>query len=308
VNEWTKPLKVIDVLRYAAAACALAVGVVVSADPQTKMLRVTSEDMPTGALRMTLAVLLIAAFYFWGGIINARRHRFASHAPETADGRPKLRRAPHSAGFNLLLWQLLLCGWLMAIAYPEQWTWASIGLKTQLPIALSAAIGFALYLALFVSNPVAVRLGGDRRFLDEAVRSMAAIVPRGRGQKAMAWMALCVLNPVIEEVLFRGVLVYQTGLVLGSPWLPIAAGLVVNIGNHWYQGPRSMLLHIPFYAVAVALLYSPLGLVGAIGLHVAGDVVPMWHFRRNLRRFRERHRASRGAPSPEELAQVVVGR
>lgn len=299
MSEWTKPLSLFDVLRHVVLALALGIGVIVAADPQTKFLRVSSEVVPTGALRMTLAVLVIAALYYFGGLINGRRLRFANHAPVTASGRPKLRRAPHPAGFNVLQWQLLLCGWLAFFAYPEQWTWPTVGLKTEVPLAVSAGIGFVAYgglLAILIA--VAHFSGGEGRLLDGTVRSMAALIPRGRGQKAMAWIAFCVFNPVIEELLFRGVLIYQTSLAIGSPWLPIAAGLVVNIGNHWYQGRRSMLLHIPFFAIAVALLFSPLGLAGAIGFHVAGDVVPMSLTRRQLRQFRQRHRRGASAAAP----------
>lgn len=298
MSEWTKPLSLFDVLRHVVLALALGIGVIVAADPQTEFLRVSSEVVPTGALRMTLAVLLIAALYYFGGLINGRRLRFASHAPVTASGRPKLRRAPHPAGFNALQWQLVLCGWLAFIAYPEQWTWPTVGLKTVVPLAISASIGFVAYgglLAILIA--VAHFIGGEGGLLDGTVRSMAALIPRGRGQKVMTWLAFCVFNPVIEELLFRGVLVYQTSLAIGSVWLPIALGLAVNIGNHWYQGWRSMLLHIPFFAIAVALLFSPLGLAGAIGFHFAGDIVPMALMRGQLRQFRERHRRGRGASS-----------
>lgn len=290
MSEWTKPLNLRDVLRHVVSAAALGIGVFVFADPQTKFLRVSSEGLPPGALRMTLAVVLLGAFYFWGGVINGRRLGFANYAPVTAAGRPKLRRAPHPAGFNLLLWQVMLCGWLACIAYPEQWTWPTVGLKTAVPVAASAVIGFAAYGVLLALLIVWARLSGYGQVLDGTVRSMAALIPRGRGQKAMAWIALCVFNPVIEELLFRGVLVYQTALAVGSVWWPIAAGLIVNIGTHWYQGARSMRVHVPFYVFAVALLFSPLGLAGAIGFHVAGDVVPMMLFRRQLAAFRNRHR------------------
>ena len=192
-------------MRHVVFAVALPVGIIVSADPQTKFLRVSDEGVPPGALRMTLAVLLLAAFYFWGGVINGRRLRFANYAPVTAAGRPKLRRAPHPAGFSLLLWQVMLCGWLAFPAYPEQWTWATVGLKTEFPIAASAAVGFAAYGAFMALLIVYARLRGYGKVLDGTVRSMAALIPRGRGQKAMAWVALCIFNPVIEELLFRGV-------------------------------------------------------------------------------------------------------
>jgi membrane protease YdiL (CAAX protease family) len=292
VSEWTKPLKPFDVLRHLTAA-ALILGVIVSADPQTKFLRASSEAVPPGALRLTLTVLLIATFYFWGGLFNGRRLRFASHAPVTVTGRPKLRRAPHPAGSNALQWQLMLCGWLAFLAYPEQWTWSTVGLKTETPIVASAGAGVVVYGLLIAILTATVRLSGtEGKFLDNSMRTMAAICPRGAGQKVMAWIAFCLLNPVTEEVLFRGVLVYQTSLAIGSVWLPIALGLAVNIGNHWYQGWRPLLLHIPFYAIAVALLFSPLGLAGAIGFHFAGDIVPMSLTRRQLQQFRARHRHS----------------
>ena len=290
MSEWTKPLTTLEVMRHVAVAIALPVGIIVSADPQTNFLRVSDEGVPPGALRMTLAVLLIAAFYFLVGLINGRRLRFANYAPVTAAGRPKLRRAPHPAGFNLLVWQLMLCGWLAGIAYPEQWSWPTVGLKTAVPVAASAVLGFAVYGAFLALLIVWARLRGYGQLLDGTVRSMAALIPRGRGQKAMAWVALCIFNPVIEELLFRGVLVYQTALAVRSVWWPIAAGLIVNIGTHWYQGARSMRIHVPFYFISVALLFSPLGLAGAIGFHVAGDVVPMLSFRRQLAEFRNRHR------------------
>lgn len=263
---------------------------VLAAQPRVQFLRVNSTVGPPGALRMTLTVVLLGVFYFWGGVINARRLRFANYAPVTAAGRPKLRRAPHPGGFNLLVWQLMLCGWLALVAYPEQWTWPTVGLKTEVPIAVSAAVGFVAYGAFLALLIVWARLRGYGQLLDGTVRSMAALIPRGRGQKAMAWVALCIFNPVIEELLFRGVLVYQTALAVRSVWWPIAAGLIVNIGTHWYQGARSMRIHVPFYFIAVALLFSPLGLAGAIGFHVAGDVVPMLLFRQQLAEFRNRHR------------------
>ncbi len=273
-----------------ALGMAIGVGIVVGADPQTKFLRVTDSATPPGALRMTLAVLLIAALYFWGGQIVARSRRFAVSAPLTATGRPKLRRGHYRGGYRALQWQVILCLWLW-YAYPDQWTWQSVGLKDEVPIALSALIGVSAYGVLLAVLTFAVRCAGDEgKFLDGTVRSMAALIPRAKKQKRLTWTAFCVFNPFIEELLFRGVLVYQTALAAGTAWWPIAVGLVVNIGNHWYQGGRSMALHVPFYAIAIGLLFSQHGLVGAIAFHAAGDIVPMALVRRHLRQFRERHR------------------
>lgn len=291
MSDAGRKLTAVGVLGRLAVGMALGLGVAIGADPQTKFLRVTDSVTPPGALRLTLAVLALAGLYFWGGIVVARRRQIAAGAPVSATGRPKLRRAPPRAGYGALQWQVLLCLWLFLFAYPEQWTWPTVGLKTVVPIIVSAGAGVVVYGLLIAILTAAVRCSGtEGKFLDNSLRTMAAICPRGAGQKVMAWIAFCLLNPVTEELLFRGVLVYQTSLAIGSAWLPIALGLAVNIGNHWYQGWRPLLLHVPFYFIAVALLFSPLGLAGAIGFHFAGDIVPMSLTRRQLRQFRARHR------------------
>jgi membrane protease YdiL (CAAX protease family) len=60
-------------------------------------------------------------------------------------------------------------------------------------------------------------------------------IPRQKLQKVLLMIDTCILNPVTEELMFRGILVHQLGLYINNHWLAITLGLLVNIGNHIYH-------------------------------------------------------------------------
>ena len=275
---------------FGAALCAMAIA---SAYPHAQFLQPPDSAAPPGSLRMAVAVMMIGVIYFWNGlvVVAVRQLGVTDATSPQGNARPKLRRPANTSGAVLLRWQIVLAAWIFFVAYPTAWTWESIGLTGPGPTIVGLCVGILLYgaftaLLTFYLN----ESGGLAQFADESTRTMAGIWPRPRRQKVAAWIAFCVFNPVIEELLFRGVLVYQAALATNTIWTPLLVGFAVSVGNHWYQGRRMMALHVPFYWVAVGLLFSPLGLGGAIGFHFAGDVVPVSMMARQLRDFRQRHR------------------
>ena len=115
------------------------------------------------------------------------------------------------------------------------------------------------------------------------------VLPRAPSQKVLACIAIILLNPLTEEAMFRGVLVYHFSNTSGYVILPLVLGFAANVFNHTHQGARLQVFHACFFAVAVALLYSPLGLLGAIGFHFGGDLVPIITARRRLLQYRARN-------------------
>jgi membrane protease YdiL (CAAX protease family) len=111
-----------------------------------------------------------------------------------------------------------------------------------------------------------------------------------RDLKPVAAVAICVLAPVTEELLFRGILVHQLALASGSIAPALAVGLVVNVACHFYQGPWQIPTHAALFALNAVLLFSPLGLIGAIGAHVALNVLVSATLRRQQRRYHARRR------------------
>jgi hypothetical protein len=67
------------------------------------------------------------------------------------------------------------------------------------------------------------------------------------------------------------------------------------VGNHIYQGKLQIATHVTFYTIVVALLYSPFGLIGAIGFHFAGDIYPFMSLKRDALNSRNRIRTKRAA-------------
>ncbi|MBC8026631.1 MAG: CPBP family intramembrane metalloprotease [Steroidobacteraceae bacterium] len=196
-------------------------------------------------------------------------------------------------GAQILFAAVLVAAWKMGA-----WSLASIGIhhpERWLDSILVGELGFVMMivghsLVLFATrNLPQVRTAG--------ARANARLWPRTAGLKVLTILFICAMNPFIEEIVMRGILIHQWGLALGSPVLPIAVGFVLNALLHLYQGWRLQLWHALFFAMAVTLLYSPYGLTAAIVAHIFGDSLPFLFLRRNLRRARAARIAQRPAKS-----------
>lgn len=188
---------------------------------------------------------------------------------------------------------------VLALAWQQGWwTLASVGIPAQIRWPETLLAGEVGFLAVVLCNlllMIVLRRLGVMRLV--AARGNLRIWPRGRAAKWVAALFIMVFNPFVEELVMRGVLIHQWGLVLGSPVLPIAIGFLLNGALHWYQGWRMQAWHAMYFAVAVWLLYSPWGLPAAMAAHVLGDVLPILLLKRNLRaahaaRRRELRRAA----------------
>ena len=174
----------------------------------------------------------------------------------------------------------------------------SVGIPHRIRWPETILAGEIAFLAVLVGNlllMLALRRLGPMRLV--AARGNLRAWPRGRPDKWLAAVVIMVFNPFVEELVMRGVLIHQWGLILGSPVLPIITGVVLNGALHWYQGWRMQAWHAMYFTVAVWLLYSPWGLPAAMAAHVLGDVLPVLLLKRNLKashaaRRRELRRAA----------------
>jgi membrane protease YdiL (CAAX protease family) len=99
------------------------------------------------------------------------------------------------------------------------------------------------------------------------------------------YVSVCVLNPLNEELIYRGVLIFAFGNLIGDFTIVIPAAFLLNLVVHLYQGVGTLLFHALFFLTAVAILFSPLGLLGAVSFHFAGDLIPIATFPVQLRRW-----------------------
>jgi membrane protease YdiL (CAAX protease family) len=199
---------------------------------------------------------------------------------------PPRRRWRHrfAAGLSHLCWQIVLLYWLAATHGMKLWNEESVGASIKVHWLLSFTVGFALYFAFLGINRIASGLTGTRSELGlRALQVMGNLWPSRRSAKALALVALC-LNPFTEEMIFRGIMVRQLHELSGSLVLAVAVGLVLCLLVHLYQGLQFLPFHAAFFAVAISILYSPLGMAGAVGLHLAGDLFPVLDLSLAMRR------------------------
>ncbi len=256
-----------------------------------------SDLLSNPALIIAQIPLIMSVIMLWSGI----RHRRNS-AKLTATGRPPLRRFVGQMGTQMMFNQLLLAG-LAVLAYTEGvWTLESVGIKSAVSPVLAFATGAALYgVFLFLMGALFRQLGLEAQVRDAAVTSIAFILPRQPLQRRLTLFGVIAMNPLTEEFWYRGILVHQVAIGTGSITLALSLGLFANLAAHSYQGRFALVFHLPFYLLACAVVFSPLGLIGAFGMHFAGDLVPFLMFKKELKKYRQHHRKRRTVDS--ELAK-----
>jgi membrane protease YdiL (CAAX protease family) len=269
--------------------------------PQWAIFPVSNTYDPPDSIDLAVAVICLSMLFWIGGIFSRRELAAKSSAQDRE--RPPLRRPSAKTGSRCLRYQLVMVLALWVL-YPTSWTFSSVGVRQEFPIA-DFFFGVFAYGVLILLLHLIFRMGGvhDSQ-ADNTMINMAALWPREPRQKLAMWIGVCILNPITEELLFRGILVYQLGEAIGNTELAVLLGFFVTLANHAYQGSRSVLLHSLYYVFAIGLLFSPMGIMGAIGMHFAGDIVPVSLIKRNLKSYRVRHRREAkkiddGLPVPE---------
>jgi membrane protease YdiL (CAAX protease family) len=134
-------------------------------------------------------------------------------------------------------------------------------------------VGFALFYFLYLYR--LFRRGELEQQETHINRVGSMIWPQERAQKIPAFIALVILNPLNEELIFRGVLLLMWASVLQSIWLPLLVGLFLHLLAHAYQGRAALGGFVILYVFFAGLALSPLGIWGAIGFHVMADLVPL---------------------------------
>jgi membrane protease YdiL (CAAX protease family) len=232
----------------------------------------------------------IAVFYSLGSISYVfERNRVA----DQYGGRlPRPDRAAMLASLQI---QLLYGGAVFGSFLLDGLTLEQVGFSTSMPMPQALAMGIFSYLVLIAFWRFSLA-GEDDWSLESGFEFIRSMTPRDKYAKAVSFVAFCVLNPVVEEVVYRGALVYCLGEYLNSYRTAVLISVSLTLLTHLYQGLASLRFHLAFAAMTIVLLFSPAGLVGAIGAHFAGDIVPGIFYRSDIRKWKERRRQRRSKP------------
>lgn len=213
----------------------------------------------------------------------------AVQASSAARAKPRRRTAratlTHYAIMSLLLW---------ALYSGHAWTRRSVGISRHDSLAVSAIAGLLIFWALLGLYGVAVQLLNLRESERRAnLRIGFGMLPTNARARCIVIAVVCLVNPIVEELIFRGLLVHQSAALYGNLPRALLLGALVNATNHAYQGFRSVPFHLLVYSATVGLMYSRYGLIASIAFHYAGDAVPLLSLQDRLRDYRGARRIAR---------------
>lgn len=166
---------------------------------------------------------------------------------------------------------------ILAIFHGELWSSESIGICGAIPWWLSMSIG--LLVAALMHQFKKMLLSPSTRPEKKQALSHEFLPENKYLQMAVAF-ELVLLSSVVEEVIHRGFFVFALGSLLGCPACGICLGLILCVATHLYLGIENSPNVILFFFVAVALLYSPAGLLAATSFHCMLNLL----FLRNIKR------------------------
>lgn len=209
-----------------------------------------------------------------------------------AGGIPQ-RRGDYFAGVALSN-QLGILMLLFALWYFESPNFLDFGYNgNRKSVVLSLFGGVIGYFALIGAyKSVAYVFGLKNLLLAEAYLVHRMVCPRStQGRRKL--LAVLLINPFTEELIYRGFLVYYLGNLLNSVWQFSIFGVMICLAIHFYQGARMLHFHALFCFGSILILFSPAGIIGCFGFHLAGDLYPFSEVKRALHAWRTKRRQER---------------
>ncbi len=180
---------------------------------------------------------------------------------------------------------------IFVVWYSDKPNWVNFGYNgDHSSILIWFLLGSIAYFALTGAYTLILHLQGvlDQQ-LAESYLVHRSIIPRSTGNRGRL-LAVLLINPFTEELLYRGFLVYYLGNLLDSVWLFSILGVAVCLLVHFYQGARMLHFHAMFCVASILILFSPAGIVGCFGFHLAGDLFPFAMVRRAQKAWKAQQR------------------
>jgi membrane protease YdiL (CAAX protease family) len=179
-------------------------------------------------------------------------------------------------GWRLLLRQVLIALFVVLTGWQGLWTLTDIGGRKEVDPALGFGLGALIFIVFYFAYLYRLFRRNQLDAQEEHINRVGNMLwPQERSEKVPAFVGLVILNPLNEEFIFRGILIQMWANELGSVWAPLIIGLFLHLMAHIYQGAAALMGFVILYIFFVVLLFSPLGIWGALGFHVMADLVPL---------------------------------
>lgn len=180
-----------------------------------------------------IIVILLGNSYLTAKFFAAHRGSApASAAPRTLD-------YLFTIGFELFLLLLVWIG-LRIKRYSMR---ELIGGRWKTPedflIDIGIALGFWVVSALVLLGLAYVLGQVNTAQLNDMKERLSGLVPH-TGVEVAVWVSLSVIAGIIEEILFRGYLQKQIGVIAGNAYVGVIASALIFGGGHGYEGTKNM--------------------------------------------------------------------
>ena len=245
----------------------------------------------SGLIYLFFFAIIIISVYT--ALVKYKKHKFA-------DWPHKEKRPKEIKSFNFIFTYIIVLFVFTVLFYADQTSIYDIGIKFEINPFICFFSGFFINILWQLLHRAALHKMPIFNSLIHNYRSYRSILPRKNKEKNILIISIILLNPIYEEFLFRGVLVYKLGLLIGNFFIPIIIGYLVFMLLHLYQGISVIFQHTFHYIFFILILFSPLGLIGVIGFHFGSDLFPFLMIRHIINAYVNKYRSSRKIVSGTE--------
>jgi membrane protease YdiL (CAAX protease family) len=189
-----------------------------------------------------LIVIMLANSYLTASFLAAHRQ---SHPANTG---PRTWDYAFTIAFELFLLGLVWIGLRLKKATLRQLIGGRWNTPEDFLIDLGIAIGF-----WFVSAAILVALAyalgqADTRQINEMKERLGGLIPQS-GQEVAVWVSLSIIAGFVEEIIFRGYLQQQIGILAGNAYAGLIVSALIFGAGHGYEGTRNMIRIFVFGAL-----------------------------------------------------------
>lgn len=176
----------------------------------------------------------------------------AHRASDLASSEPRVWDYLFTIAYELFLFFLVWFGlWLKKRKLREL-----IGGKWNSPedflIDAGIALVFWVVSALILVGLAYVLRQTSTAQLNEMKQRLGGLIPQS-GMEVVIWVSLSIIAGFVEEIVFRGYLQQQLGVLAGNAYVGVAVSALIFGGCHGYEGTRTM-IRIAVFGVLFGML------------------------------------------------------
>jgi uncharacterized protein len=189
-----------------------------------------------------LVVIMLANSYLTASLLASHRQS------RSADTGPRTWEYAFTIAFELFLLGLVWIGLRLKKRTLRELIGGRWATPEDFLMDLGVALGFWVVSALILVA-LAYALGqADTKQMNEMKERLGGLIPHSGGEVAV-WVSLSIIAGFVEEIIFRGYLQQQIGILAGNVYVGLIVSALIFGAGHGYEGTRNMIRIFVFGAL-----------------------------------------------------------